>query len=100
MAGEGIVELPILILTASESTVDLLKGFEHGANDFQRKPINPRELISRVYSLLLMKRCVEEGLEREFKYFYAQISPHFLYNTINIVQAFFVAFFYMKESKM
>lgn len=78
-------ELPVLILTASESTVDLLKGFEHGANDFQKKPIDPVELTSRMSSLLLMKKTVQEGLERELKYFYSQISPHFLYNTINTI---------------
>lgn len=29
----------------------------------------------------------EERLENEFKYFYSQISPHFLYNTINTIIA-------------
>jgi two-component system sensor histidine kinase ChiS len=81
----SMTELPILILTASESTIDLMKGFEYGANDFQRKPIEPEELVSRINSLLLMKNAAAEGLEREFKYLYTQISPHFLYNTINTI---------------
>src|SRR5699024_12784281 len=32
-----------------------------------------------------MKSSVEEDLNREFKYFYSQISPHFLYNTLNTI---------------
>lgn len=32
-----------------------------------------------------MKESVREGLTKEFQYFYSQISPHFLYNTINTI---------------
>lgn len=81
----SMAELPILILTASGSTMDLVKGFDYGANDFQRKPIDPEEFIPRVQSLLLTKKTYGEGLEREFKYFHSQIAPHFLYNTINTI---------------
>lgn len=81
----SMVELPILILTASGKTIDLMNAFDYGANDFQRKPIDSEELKSRIQSLLLMKKSVEEGLEKEFQYFYSQISPHFLYNTINTI---------------
>lgn len=81
----SMVELPILILTASGRTIDLMNAFDYGANDFQRKPIDSEELKSRIQSLLLMKKSVEEGLEKEFQYFYSQISPHFLYNTINTI---------------
>lgn len=80
-----MTELPILILTASGRTVDLTNSFNYGANDFQRKPIDGEELRSRIQSLLLMKHAVEVGLEKEFQYFYSQISPHFLYNTLNTI---------------
>lgn len=78
-------ELPILVLTASGRNVDMINSFENGANDFARKPIEAEELKSRIQSLLLMKKSVEEGLEKEFQYFYSQISPHFLYNTLNTI---------------
>ena len=81
----SMIELPILILTASKKTIDLMSEFNYGANDFQRKPIEAEELKSRVNSLLLIKVSAEEGLERELKYFYSQISPHFLYNTLNSI---------------
>ncbi len=78
-------DLPVLILTASGRQIDLLNSFQFGANDFLRKPIITEELVPRVESLIAMKAAVEEGLKKEFQYFYAQISPHFLYNTINTI---------------
>lgn len=78
-------ELPILILTASGRIADLMKSFEQGANDFQKKPADGGEIVSRIKSLLLMKESVEEGMKKELQYFYSQISPHFLYNTLNTI---------------
>lgn len=34
-----------------------------------------------------VSQLTEERLEKEFKYFYSQISPHFLFNTINTIIA-------------
>lgn len=81
----SIIELPILILTASRRAMDFISAFDYGANDFQRKPIDPEELKSRIQSLLLIKISAEQSLEKEFQYFYSQISPHFLYNTLNSI---------------
>lgn len=81
----SMVELPILVLTASGRNMDLVAAFEQGANDFVNKPAERRELIPRIQSLLLMKESADKGLEEEFKYFYSQISPHFLYNTLNTI---------------
>lgn len=81
----SMVELPIIMLTASGKSIDLENSFEYGANDFIKKPADAQELISRINSLLQMKDSVREGLKREFQYFYSQISPHFLYNTMNTI---------------
>lgn len=81
----SMVELPILLLTASGRTADLMNAFNFGVNDFQKKPIDSEELKSRIQSLLLMKTSSEKALEKEFQYFYSQISPHFLYNTLNSI---------------
>ncbi|AFS79104.1 two-component system sensor histidine kinase [Gottschalkia acidurici 9a] len=80
-----MAELPIMILTASGKTIDLMNAFDYGANDFQKKTSNTEELKTRINSLLLMKKSVEDGLKKEFQYFYSQISPHFLYNTLNTI---------------
>lgn len=81
----SMVELPILLLTESGRTVDLMNAFNFGVNDFHKKPIDSEELKSRIQSLLLMKTSSEKALEKEFQYFYSQISPHFLYNTLNSI---------------
>lgn len=44
--------VPIIFVTAKTQTEDLLKGFEHGGNDYLRKPFSMEELIVRVNNLL------------------------------------------------
>jgi two-component system OmpR family response regulator len=45
-------QLPIIILTAQCSPCDRVLGLESGADDFVGKPFEPRELVSRVQSVL------------------------------------------------
>ena len=52
-------ELPILILTARNQTIDLVTGLEAGANDYLTKPFDKRELLARVNTLLTLKEAVE-----------------------------------------
>lgn len=54
-------EIPIIFLTALNSTADIVKGFQVGANDFISKPCNKEELIIRVthqISLVAAKRLI------------------------------------------
>ena len=54
-------EIPIIFLTALNSTTDIVKGFQVGANDFISKPFNKEELIIRVthqISLVAAKRII------------------------------------------
>lgn len=54
-------EIPIIFLTALNSTADIVKGFQVGANDFMSKPFNKEELIIRVthqISLVAAKRLI------------------------------------------
>ncbi len=43
---------PVILLTASVQERDMARGFEVGADDYMRKPFDPRELQSRIESLL------------------------------------------------
>ena len=54
-------DIPIIFLTALNSTADIVKRFQVGANDFISKPFNKEELIIRVthqISLVAAKRLI------------------------------------------
>lgn len=58
-------DIPIIFLTALNSTADIVKGFRVGANDFISKPFNKEELVTRVIhqiSLVAAKRMVLSSL--------------------------------------
>jgi len=44
--------IPIIFLTAKSQTKDVLEGFEHGGNDYLKKPFSMEELIVRIHALL------------------------------------------------
>lgn len=44
--------VPIIFLTAKSQTKDVLEGFEHGGNDYLKKPFSMEELIVRIKALL------------------------------------------------
>ncbi|MCR4694753.1 MAG: response regulator transcription factor [Pseudobutyrivibrio sp.] len=45
-------KLPIIMVTAKTSELDLVKGIEDGADDYIKKPFSVMELISRVKAVL------------------------------------------------
>lgn len=44
--------LPIILVTAKTSEVDLIRGLDNGADDYMKKPFSVMELITRVKALL------------------------------------------------
>jgi two-component system response regulator MprA len=56
--------VPILMLTAKDSVLDRVKGFESGADDYVIKPFAFEELIARVRALLRRTRTSEETVVR------------------------------------
>jgi len=55
-ADERWQPIPIILVTALTSKEDLIAGFEAGANDFIRKPVNELELRARVRSMMRIKQ--------------------------------------------
>lgn len=53
--------LPIIMVTAKTTELDLVKGIENGADDYIKKPFSVMELISRVKALL---RRVEPDMDQ------------------------------------
>jgi DNA-binding response OmpR family regulator len=46
---------PIILLTAKDDMTTRSAGMSLGASDFLIKPINPRDLIARIHTLLLTR---------------------------------------------
>ncbi|HEX2796090.1 MAG TPA: response regulator, partial [Immundisolibacter sp.] len=49
---------PIVMLTAKGDEIDRIVGLEIGADDYLPKPVNPRELLARIRSVLRRARPV------------------------------------------
>jgi len=43
---------PIIFLTSKSQTQDVIEGFQHGGNDYLKKPFSMEELIVRIMALL------------------------------------------------
>ena len=52
--------IPIIIVTVLGGKVDLIRGFEAGADDFLHKPVNELELRARVRSMVRIKKQYDE----------------------------------------
>jgi putative two-component system response regulator len=60
---EQTILIPVVMITILTATQERIRGIEVGADDFLSKPFNPQELMTRVRSLLKLKRFTDE-LER------------------------------------
>ena len=64
-------QLPVIFLTASGDEYSVVAGLDMGADDYIAKPFRPRELISRIRSVL--RRCQKE--QRLFSCGPLQVNP-------------------------
>jgi two-component system alkaline phosphatase synthesis response regulator PhoP len=62
MKGSSLTKnIPIIMLTAKGQEADIVKGLEHGADDYVTKPFSPKVLLARVKTVLRRKGQPEEG---------------------------------------
>jgi len=56
--------IPVILMTGSDDLNSKIKGLRIGADDFLLKPLNEKELVARVLSLLRLKSAHDELLEK------------------------------------
>lgn len=67
------MQLPVVLLTQSESTIENIRALDMGANDYVTKPIDLDVLWARLSNQLMQKKAAEylltaqEGLELQYK---------------------------------
>ncbi|HHB75331.1 MAG TPA: response regulator [Desulfobulbus sp.] len=59
-----IRHIPVLMLTARNTTEDVVQALDHGANDYLTKPFSEEELEARVRTLCRMKKA-EDGIREQ-----------------------------------
>jgi two-component system response regulator RegX3 len=55
--------VPIIMLTAKDSEVDIVVGLELGADDYVTKPYSSRELLARIRAVLRRRTEADEGAD-------------------------------------
>lgn len=66
--------LPILMLTARDSTADRVRGLDTGADDYLVKPFALEELLARVRALLRRNAAAQAAPERGNRLSYADLT--------------------------
>jgi len=63
----------------------LMLTLQVGANDYLQKPVAMDELLLRIESLLAVRQSSVDAIEVEMNHLYSQVTPHFVYNTLNTI---------------
>ena len=81
---KAIYELPVLLMVNSSHIYSsYLQNIQ--ANDYIINPINLQHFQTKIDFYIHMKQLAEQATRNELKSYIAQISPHFLYNTLNML---------------
>ncbi|MCF6244494.1 MAG: response regulator transcription factor [Sulfurovum sp.] len=64
-----ISNIPIIISSARDDITDKVIGMERGADDYMPKPYDPRELVTRIKTILRRTHNIEEKKEKKEELF-------------------------------
>ncbi|MEQ6123505.1 response regulator transcription factor [Pseudotenacibaculum sp. MALMAid0570] len=94
--------IPIIFLTAKSQTKDVLDGFQHGGNDYLKKPFSMEELIVRIHALLdrvKLRKDNENMSIGEYTFNYTKQSLHYLDETVLLTHRESELLFHLYEMK-
>jgi len=60
----AISDIPIIISSARDDITDKVIGLERGADDYMPKPYDPRELVTRIKTILRRTNSVEKKVSK------------------------------------
>jgi two-component system, sensor histidine kinase LadS len=91
----SLIEKPVVFLTAKNQVNDIAIGFDAGANDYLVKPFHQKELLSRVTTLLRLKKITGANqvlqAANELKTNLMNIAAHDLKNPLSSILMFIYA---------
>ena len=94
--------IPIIFLTAKSQTKDVLEGFEHGGNDYLKKPFSMEELIVRIQALLdrvKIKKDNNHIVLGKYIFNYTKQSLHYATETVVLTHRESELLFYLSEKQ-
>ncbi len=71
-----ISDIPIIISSARDDITDKVIGLERGADDYMPKPYDPRELVTRIKTILRRTHPAVDKNKKEPEIFIADIKAH------------------------
>ncbi len=95
-------EIPIVFLTAKSQVSDVVEGFNHGGNDYLKKPFSMEELIVRIKALLnriQLKNNVETLKIGEYVFNFTKQTLSYAASTENLTHREAQLLFYLLEKK-
>lgn len=71
-----VTSIPIIISSARDDITDKVIGMERGADDYMPKPYDPRELVTRIKTILRRTNPPEEKAQKPINLFVADQKAH------------------------
>jgi len=92
-------KVPIIMLTAKVSETDRLKGYDLGADDYICKPVNPREILARVETVLRLYRHVPSADHHLLKFEESQLLAVYHGTNLNLTKTEFLLLKLLHKNK-